>query len=112
MVDFGIAGLPYSTLGSGFLSGKYRPGVDTDSQRAAGVTEKYATPQNFELLNRVDTLAARHEVSNTAIALAWLRAQAGVHSPLASGRTLEQLRELMVEVDLTADELAYVAGGN
>jgi len=112
VVDFGLAGLPYSTLGSGFLSGKYRQGVDTDSQRAAGVTEKYATPENFELLNRVDTLAARHEVSNTAIALAWLRAQAGVHSPLASGRTLEQLRELMVEVSLTADELAYVAGGN
>ncbi len=112
VVDFKLAGLPYSTLGSGFLSGKYRQGVETDSQRAAGVNEKYATPENFALLERVDALAKRHSVSNTAIALAWLRSQAGVHSPLASGRTIEQLRELMVDAQLAPEELAYVTGGN
>ena len=110
VVDFNIAGFPYSTLGSGFLSGKYRPGVSTDSQRAGGVESMYATPENFVLLERLEQLAKHHSTSNTAVALAWLRAQDGVTAPLASGRTSEQLRELMVEVVLSPEDLSYLAG--
>jgi len=107
--DFGLAGFPYSTLGSGFLSGKYRPGATTDSPRAEGVESMYATEANFALLTRVEEVAQRHSVSTTAIALAWLRAQDGVTAPLASGRNSQQLRELMVEVVLTSEEVSYLS---
>ena len=110
VVDFNLAGLPYSTLGSGFLSGKYRSGETVDSQRAQGVTNNYATEANFELLQRLEKVAQEYQVSNTAVALEWLRRQRGVTVPLASGRTIEQLEALLQRVDLSDEAVAFIAG--
>jgi aryl-alcohol dehydrogenase-like predicted oxidoreductase len=107
--DFGISGLPYSTLGSGFLSGKYREGQNVDSARAVAVGNNYANAENYALLNRVEEIAQRHSVSNTAVALEWLRNQTGVTVPIASGRTIEQLSALMQKVTLASEEVAYLA---
>jgi aryl-alcohol dehydrogenase-like predicted oxidoreductase len=107
--DFGISGLPYSTLGSGFLSGKYREGQNVDSARAVAVGNNYANAENYALLNRVEEIAQRHSVSNTAVALEWLRNQTGVTVPIASGRTIEQLSALMQKVTLTSEEVSYLA---
>ena len=110
--DFGISGLPYSTLGSGFLSGKYKEGNQVDSARAQGVSNNYANSDNYALLKRVEEVASRHEVSNTAVALEWLRNQPGVTVPIASGRTIEQLEALMQKVSLSAEEVQYLSGTN
>ena len=107
--DFGISGLPYSTLGSGFLSGKYREGQNVDSARAVAVGNNYANAENYALLNRVEEIAQRHSVSNTAVALEWLRNQTGVTVPIASGRTIEQLSALMQKVTLTSEEVSHLA---
>ena len=107
---YGVSGLPYSTLGSGFLSGKYQPGVQVSSARAEGVSNNYANDENFALLKRLTEVANKHEVSTTAVALEWLRNQAGVTVPIASGRTIEQLDALMQAVMLSSDELAFIAG--
>lgn len=110
VVDFNIGGFPYSTLASGFLSGKYRAGSSSDSQRAERVETFYLNEKNEATLDRVEAVAKHLSTTNTAVALAWLRAQPGVTSPLASGRTSEQLRDLMVEVELSAEELQFLAG--
>jgi aryl-alcohol dehydrogenase-like predicted oxidoreductase len=107
---YGISGLPYSTLGSGFLSGKYQPNATVASARAEGVANNYANEANFALLKRLEDIANKHSVSNTAVALAWLRNQTGVTVPLASGRTIEQLEALMQNVSLTAEECSFIAG--
>lgn len=106
--DFGISGLPYSTLGSGFLSGKYKAGQSVDSARAVAVGNNYANDENYALLSRVEEIAERHSVSNTAVALEWLRNQPGVTVPIASGRTIDQLTALMQKVTLTSEEVAYL----
>ncbi|NDD26473.1 MAG: aldo/keto reductase, partial [Actinobacteria bacterium] len=108
--EYKISGLPYSTLGSGFLSGKYRAGTAVDSQRATGVSQNYLNDENLETLKRVEEVANAYGVSNTSVALAWLRRQPGVTVPLASGRTLEQLEALMQKVELTNQEIAFIAG--
>ena len=108
--DFAISGLPYSTLGSGFLSGKYEEGKAVDSARSVAVSNNYATPKNFELLKRLEEIALRHSVTNTAVALEWLRMQPGVTVPLASGRTVEQLNGLLQSVTLTQEECNFIAG--
>ena len=110
--DFGISGLPYSTLGSGFLSGKYKEGNEVDSARAQGVSNNYANAENYALLKRVEEVATRHEVSNTAVALEWLRNQHGVTVPIASGRTIEQLEALTQKVSLSAEDVSYLTGSN
>jgi aryl-alcohol dehydrogenase-like predicted oxidoreductase len=110
--DFGISGLPYSTLGSGFLSGKYKEGQTVDSARAVAVGNNYANAENFALLRRVEEIAQRHSVSNTAVALEWLRHQPGVTVPIASGRTIEQLTALMQSVTLSSEEVKFLTGTN
>ena len=110
--DFGISGLPYSTLGSGFLSGKYKEGQSVDSARAVAVGNNYANAENYALLSRVEEIAQRHSVSNTAVALEWLRNRPGVTVPIASGRTVEQLTALLQSVTLSSDEVSFLTGSN
>jgi len=100
----GIPSVPYWALASGFLTGKYRPGVNVDSVRA-GDMGKYATDEGWNLLSKLDVIAANHGTTISAVSLAWLRQQPTVLAPIASARTVEQLHDIMPEVTLTADEL-------
>ncbi len=103
--DLGISNIPFYGIARGFLTGKYRPGVtEVDSKRAAGARE-YATDKNYAVLSVMDEVAKSHNVSLSAIALAWLRAQPSVSVPIASARTVEQVEEIIQVVDLTQEEV-------
>jgi aryl-alcohol dehydrogenase-like predicted oxidoreductase len=86
--------LPYYALAKGFLSGKYRPGKQVDSVRASGASE-YLDARGLELLSALDEIAAAQRTTVAAVSLAWLLAQPTVVAPIASARTVEQLRELV-----------------
>jgi aryl-alcohol dehydrogenase (NADP+) len=103
----GLACFPYFALAKGFLTGKYRPdGEDVDSPRAerAGA---YLDDRGERMLGALDEIAAAHKVEPAAVALAWLREQDTVLSPIASARNTEQLRPLLasVSLNLSSDEL-------
>jgi aryl-alcohol dehydrogenase-like predicted oxidoreductase len=99
-----VACLPYFGLAMGFLTGKYRPGGgEIDSPRAARVVESYLNERGIRVLEALDEIAAAHEVSVAAVALAWLAAQPTVATPIASARSAEQLAELLQFVDLELD---------
>jgi aryl-alcohol dehydrogenase (NADP+) len=89
-----LACVPYFSLAMGFLSGKYRPDAEVESQRAR-IAGKYLTDCGIAVLAVLDAVAAEHAVPVAAVSLAWLRAQPTVVAPLASARTTEQLAELM-----------------
>lgn len=97
---------PYFALARGFLTGKYRAGVTVDSPRSAGASA-YLNERGLRVLDVLDELAAGHKTTPAAVALAWLRQQATVTSPIASARTVEQLNDLMpmATLTLTADEV-------
>jgi aryl-alcohol dehydrogenase-like predicted oxidoreductase len=107
LAELGIEGVPFFGLARGFLSGKYREGVQVESVRASGVT-KYTNEHGWAALTKLDRLANHHSVSLSAIALAWLRQQPSVAAPIASARTVEQLREIMTHVNLSAAELQFL----
>lgn len=109
--ELGIVELPYSALASGFLTGKYRPGIAVDSVRAGGAGALLDEPRNLELLDTLDELAAARGVHPGAIALAWLRQQPTVVAPIASARTVDQLPALVESfaLELSADELARLS---
>jgi len=102
----GIVEIPYWSLASGFLTGKYRPGIAVDSARAEGMEEYLDAPGNVERLLVLDRLAEEHRVSVAAVALQWLRQQPTVAAPIASARTIEQLAPLFETVTLSDTELA------
>ena len=105
VADLGISNIPFYGIARGFLSGKYRPGVtEVDSKRAAGARE-YATDKNYAVLTVMDEVAKNHNVSLSAVALAWLRAQPSVSVPIASARTVEQVEEIVQVVELSGGEV-------
>jgi len=90
----GLKELPYFALASGFLTGKYRPARSAASARATRASKYLEDPRNVRLLSALDELAAHHQASVAAIALAWLKAHAVVGAPIASARTVDQLDSL------------------
>lgn len=97
--SYGISAIPFFGLAKGFLSGKYRPGVAVDSVRADGVLS-YQNEKGWALLELLDQLSRKYGSSISAISLAWLRSNPAVSTPIASARTVEQLREIVQIVEL------------
>ncbi|MET9386656.1 aldo/keto reductase [Streptomyces sp. NPDC002928] len=104
----GLAAVPYFSLASGFLTGKYRPGTTVDSVRAEGAAKHLDTERGQKVLTALDELARTHDVPVATVALAWLAAQPTVLAPIASARTVEQLPALVgvAELELTEKEVA------
>lgn len=108
VVRNGLSIMPYFGLARGFLSGKYRRGVVVESQRANGAAE-YQNERGWRTLEVIDEIAERHKVSVAAVALAWLRAQPTVSTPIASARTVQQLAEIMQQVTLAPSEIGALS---
>jgi aryl-alcohol dehydrogenase-like predicted oxidoreductase len=108
----GLSEIPFYGLARGFLSGKYRPGVTVESVRATGVANSYAHERGWAMLEKLDQIAKERQTSVSAIALAWLRAQPTVSTPIASATKLEQIKELMpiVELDSSTIESLLLEG--
>lgn len=109
VAEYGLSSLPYYSLAKGFLTGKYRPGVEVDSARAKGAAV-YLDERGERVLAALDTVSAAHGVPISAVSLAWLLTRPGITAPIASARTPEQLADLlpMGSLHLTADEIALL----
>lgn len=102
----GVGVIPYSSLASGFLTGKYRTDADvTKSARGEGVKRQYLNERGFRILRAVDEVAKQHRSTPAAVALAWLLARP-VTAPIASATSPDQLNELIAGTRL---ELAPAA---
>ena len=103
----GLGTLPYFGLARGFLTGKYRPnGPEVSSPRAASAMT-HMDDKGLAVLAALDKVAAAHDTTQAAVALAWLLAQPTVVAPIASARTPAQLKDLlpMATLRLSQDEL-------
>jgi aryl-alcohol dehydrogenase-like predicted oxidoreductase len=98
-LDRGLGVLPYFALARGFLTGKYRQGEQVDSPRAAGAA-KYVGDRGDRVLAALEQVADAQGVPMPAVALRWLADQPGVVAPIASGRSVDQLADLLPMQDL------------
>jgi aryl-alcohol dehydrogenase-like predicted oxidoreductase len=96
----GIGVLPYFSLASGFLSGKYRRSEDYPDSMRASLAREYLTPSRLELLKVMDAVAVENGASLAQIALAWLAAQPGVTAPIASASSVKQVEEIIASMHL------------
>ncbi|MCW2984368.1 MAG: hypothetical protein JWR63_1938 [Conexibacter sp.] len=112
VAEHDLAVVPYFGLAKGFLTGKYRPGGDAVDSPRAGSASAYLDHGGAQVLEALDAVAAAHDTTVAAVALAWLAAQPHVASPIASARTVEQLADLLPvnELALTDDEVAQLSG--
>ena len=107
-VEAGLSVIPYYSLASGFLTGKYRSEADFGkSPRGRGMA-KHLNPRGLRILAALDAAAAEHAATPAQIALAWLAAQPAVAAPIASATSPAQLNDIAgaARLKLTADQLA------
>lgn len=98
--------LPYYSLASGFLTGKYRSEQDLANRARAGTVKKYLNERGFRILAALDEVAQRYNATPAKVALAWLMAQTTVVAPIASATSLDQLRDLIDSTNLQLDHSA------
>jgi aryl-alcohol dehydrogenase-like predicted oxidoreductase len=100
----GIGVIPYFSLASGFLTGKYRTDADlAQSPRGAGIKTRYMNERGMRILDALDQVAKDKKAKCSQVALAWLMAQPTITAPIASATSIAQLRELMAAAELSLD---------
>jgi aryl-alcohol dehydrogenase-like predicted oxidoreductase len=90
-----LAVVPYYALAKGFLTGKYRPGGDAVESPRAEAAREYLDKGGAAVLGALDEVAAAHDTTIAAVAIAWLLAQPRVVSAIASARNTEQLEQIL-----------------
>jgi len=115
-VDAGLGLLPWSPLGGGWLSGKYkrdqRPAGATrlgeDPGRGMEAYDRRGTQRTWQVIDAVQKVAAERGVSMAEVALAWVTGRPGVTSTILGARTAGQLEANLraAGLRLTADETA------
>ncbi len=112
--ELGIGFVPYSPLGRGFLTGRWRsiedmPENDTRSARFPRFAEENFQ-KNVELADRVREVAEGKGITPGQLALAWLLAQGDDIVPIPGTKRREYLEENAgaTDVTLTEDDLASI----
>lgn len=96
--------ITYYSLASGFLTGKYRSDADLNkSARGEGV-KKMLDKKGLSILSVLDNIAAEHNTSQAAVALAWLLARPSVTAPIVSATSIEQMKSMTDAVKLKLNE--------
>jgi aryl-alcohol dehydrogenase-like predicted oxidoreductase len=104
VAEYGIGVVPYYSLASGFLSGKYRSADDTAGKARGRGVAKYLNERGFAVLAALDEVARDHQSKPATVALAWLIAQPGITAPIASATTASQMEDLILATQLRLDE--------
>jgi aryl-alcohol dehydrogenase-like predicted oxidoreductase len=101
----GIGILPWSPLGRGVLTGKYRTGIPSDSRGAsthfASFVQPFLGDRPRAVVDAVVTAADGLGVAPVEVALAWVRDRPGVVAPIIGARTAGQLRGALLSEELT-----------
>ena len=91
----GLGVLPWSPLGRGVLTGKYRTGTPSDSRGAsahfAGFVNSYLDERGRSIVESVARAAEGLGWSPLEVALVWVRDRPGVTAPIVGARTAAQL---------------------
>jgi aryl-alcohol dehydrogenase-like predicted oxidoreductase len=103
----GLGSIPYFSLASGFLTGKYRSESDAGKSARGKSAMKYLDAKGQRILAAMDQVAARTGAAHSEIALAWLAAQPGVTAPIASATSVAQVESLArgARLSLSASDL-------
>jgi aryl-alcohol dehydrogenase-like predicted oxidoreductase len=111
--ELGIGFVPYSPLGRGFLTGRFRSRKDLpedDFRRQSPRFEGENFERNLELVERVEEIAAEKGITAGQLALAWVLAQGDDMAPIPGTKHRHYLEENVaaVEVELNEEDLRRI----
>ena len=116
-LDGGLGLLPWSPLGGGWLSGKYRrderPSGATrlgeDPGRGMEAWDRRGGPRTWDVIAAVQDIAEKRGITMAEVALAWVTGQPAVTSTILGARTLDQLEANLRSADLQLTEAETAA---
>jgi len=101
----GLGVLPWSPLGRGVLTGKYRTGTPVDSRAAsahfAGFVAPYLGDRGARIVEAVARAADGLGWTPLEVSLVWVRDRYGVTAPIVGARTAKQLRSALAVEELS-----------
>jgi aryl-alcohol dehydrogenase-like predicted oxidoreductase len=100
---YSVGVIPYFSLAAGFLTGKYRSKADAEGKARGKMVDKYLNDFGFGVVDALEEAAKAHHSTPARVALAWLIAQPGITSPIASATNEKQFADLVEATKLTLD---------
>jgi len=101
---YGLAVIPWSPIGGGLLSGKYRKGQplppDSRYTNPSPMQARRYVEAIYDVIEPLVDLAAEKGVPLSQLALGWVAQQPGITSAIIGPRTLEQLEDAIKAVDI------------
>ncbi|MBF8295378.1 MAG: aldo/keto reductase [Bacteroidetes bacterium] len=113
--ELGIAFVPYSPLGRGFLTGKIKSTTDLAESDFRRKMHPRFQPENLaknlQIVETVEKLAVEWGCSPAQLALAWVLAQGTDVIPIPGTKKVQYLRENVqaVSVQLTPDDIQRIS---
>jgi aryl-alcohol dehydrogenase-like predicted oxidoreductase len=107
---YGLGVIPYFSLASGFLTGKYQSVEDAKGAKREARVQKYFDERGMKILKALKQVSEETGAEQAAVSLAWLLAQLTITAPIASATSTKQMEALFtaVELRLTVAQLALL----
>lgn len=112
--ELGIAFVPYSPLGRGFLTGRFKNAEDLEQGDRRLQMPRFQGEnlrRNLEIVRHVESIAKRKKCTAAQVALAWVLAQGDDIIPIPGTKRRSYLEEnaAALKIHLTAKELKEIA---
>lgn len=103
-LDQGVGLIPWSPLARGFLTGnRSKVDLDKESSEATSATKRassdafghqmYYADSDFQIVDRLKSIAESKQVKPAQLALAWILSKPGVSAPIIGASKMYQLEE-------------------
>ena len=112
--EYRLGLLPFFPLASGLLTGKYKKGEtapdDTRFGKVPRLRDRYVTPKNEEIVEKLQAFAKAHGHSMLELAFSWLAARPRVSSVIAGATRVEQVEQNVKAIawHLSAEEMKEI----
>jgi aryl-alcohol dehydrogenase-like predicted oxidoreductase len=112
--EYRLGLLPFFPLASGLLTGKYKRGAaapeDTRFGKSAVLRERYVTPRNEDIVEKLQAFAQARGHSLLELAFSWLSSRTQVASVIAGATRVEQVEQNVKAIGwaLSAEELVEI----
>jgi aryl-alcohol dehydrogenase-like predicted oxidoreductase len=114
--EYNLGLLPYFPLAGGLMTGKYQRGAavpaDTRFAKAPALRDRYVTPRNEDIVEKLQTFAQTRGHSMLELAFSWLALRPQISSVIAGATRVEQVEQNVKAIGwkLSAEEMAEIDG--